>query len=638
MESLSKQELISTITKQADQIKRYETRLRDVVAAYKGLAKEKEALEISLKALNKTESTPEGGGDSVAALTLSLATLTAEKTRLEEAFQADKKVTRDKYESVIAAMKEETRSLVQQHLAEVSNLKAKISYEIQEREKERADNAAMLKELHMKFNVERKSKEKLEGQHVTSSESNATTAELEKRVRDLTNELQAAARRLARSEARAAETPPLLVRLQHKMALIEQTHSVAIRETPLLLVRLQHKMALIEQTHSVAIREEQIKAKRAEEAARKACARQEERVSVLEGRVAELSAAIGEYDARCRQDERLIHTLKESLQAQMSASVQGSDSCYDEATQKSETDNEKLADSEYIQTLIDKIHILKKELIAENEKLGFPIDIENIFKLEGYENVHFKCNEEYEKLRHEFETFKKQNKRESRGEVKDDFEVNELKFEIQTLKDKLEEYSVIIEEEKQDKADALKLYEEKLKHEQDYHTEVTTDLRERISRLEAQLSAQRARHSALLDEADSLLRCRRPSREEHALPKDVTSPPHMLHYAQELARKDLDISQLRKDKHLLEGQLRDSQRESTIEKERFKEVVRTLKEEIERLHRIQSREGANLEYLKNVVMAYLRSTDYAGRKHMLNAIAAVLHFTKAERKEVFATL
>ncbi|KAG7306328.1 hypothetical protein JYU34_008940 [Plutella xylostella] len=257
MESLSKQELISTITKQADQIKRYETRLRDVVAAYKGLAKEKEALEISLKALNKTESTPEGGGDSVAALTLSLATLTAEKTRLEEAFQADKKVTRDKYESVIAAMKEETRSLVQQHLAEVSNLKAKISYEIQEREKERADNAAMLKELHMKFNVERKSKEKLEGQHVTSSESNATTAELEKRVRDLTNELQAAARRLARSEARAAETPPLLVRLQHKMALIEQTHSVAIREeTPPLLVRLQHKMALIEQTHSVAIREE----------------------------------------------------------------------------------------------------------------------------------------------------------------------------------------------------------------------------------------------------------------------------------------------------------------------------------------------------------------------------------------------
>lgn len=32
----------------------------DVVAAYKGLVKEKEALEISLKALNKTEATDDG--------------------------------------------------------------------------------------------------------------------------------------------------------------------------------------------------------------------------------------------------------------------------------------------------------------------------------------------------------------------------------------------------------------------------------------------------------------------------------------------------------------------------------------------------------------------------------------------------
>lgn len=34
--------------------------LADVVAAYKGLAKEKEALEISLKALNQTESNGDG--------------------------------------------------------------------------------------------------------------------------------------------------------------------------------------------------------------------------------------------------------------------------------------------------------------------------------------------------------------------------------------------------------------------------------------------------------------------------------------------------------------------------------------------------------------------------------------------------
>lgn len=38
--------------------------------------------------------------------------------------------------------------------------------------------------------------------------------------------------------------------------------------------------------------------------------------------------------------------------------------------------------------------------------------------------------------------------------------------------------------------------------------------------------------------------------------QDVSAPPHMLHYAHELARKDLDISQLRKEKHIMEGQFR----------------------------------------------------------------------------------
>ncbi|KAI8422190.1 hypothetical protein MSG28_006097 [Choristoneura fumiferana] len=205
-----------------------------VVAAYKGLAKEKEALEVSLKALNKTESTSEGvTDDSVAALTESLSTLTAEKSRMEEAFQADKKVTREKYENMIYTLREETKAMIQQHQAEVNNLKAKIAYEIQERENERADHAAMLKELHIKINTERKSKEKLEDKVGLSTEAQSSQAELEKRVRDLSSSLEAAQRRLQRAEARTVETPALLVRLQNKLALVEQSHSVAIREKSL---------------------------------------------------------------------------------------------------------------------------------------------------------------------------------------------------------------------------------------------------------------------------------------------------------------------------------------------------------------------------------------------------------------------
>ncbi|CAH0714121.1 unnamed protein product, partial [Brenthis ino] len=615
MESLSKQELISTITKQADQIKRYEGRLRDVVAAYKGLVKEKEALDISIKALSRTDVNVEASQDSIAALTLSLSTLTAEKTRMEEAFQADKKVTREKYEGMLASMREETKSLVQNHVAEIANLRAKIAYEIQEREKERADYAAMLKELHVKLNSERKTKEKLEDKVVHNSEAQASRTELEKRVRDLNSSLEASQRKLQRAESRSVETPALLVRLQQKLALLEQSHSIAIRE-------------------------EQIKAKRAEESARKICARQEERVALLEGKLAELSQTIGEYDLMKRRDQQTIQQLRDSLNGSLlnKMATSGNDE-----TQISETDNEKLADSEYLHTLIDKIHILKKELIAENEKLGNPIDISTVFKIDGYENAHSKCRAEFENLKMEFEMFKNNTKSKESGE-----DVDDLKNEIEMMREKMENYRLMLEEEKQDKLDSLKLYEEKLKSEKDYNKEIIADLKTRIQSLEKQVQTQRDRYATLLEETDSYIRARNDrSRKvsmedggwkENTVLNDNSAPPHMLHYAHELARKDLDITQLRREKHILEGQFRDCQREATIDKERFKEVIRTLKEEIDRLRRIQSREGANLEYLKNVVMAYILSANYASRKHMLNAIAAVLHFTDSERQIVFNNL
>ncbi|CAH4037636.1 GRIP and coiled-coil domain-containing protein 1 isoform X1 [Pieris brassicae] len=618
MESLSKNELISTITKQADQIKRYEARLRDVVAAYKGLVKEKEALDISLKALNKSDNNDVSTNESVAALTLSLSTLTTEKSRMEEAFQSDKKVTREKYENIIASMREETKTLVQQHLTEVNNLKAKIAYEIQEREKERTDHLAMLKELHVKFNEERKYKEKLEDKVVTTSESQASQAELEKRVRDLSSALEANQRRLARAESRSGETPASLVRLQQKLTLLEQSHSVAIRE-------------------------EQIKVKRAEESARKICARQEERVALLEGKLAELSHTIGEYDLQRRRDQHTIRQLRDSVNGRL---LERMTSRLEDDSSVSETDNDKLADTEYLQTLIDKIHILKKELISENDKQGNPIDLTTVLNIEAFEHVHSKCKKDYELLRKEFENYRVSVKSSVNGDRES--EIATLKSEIAVLNDKVETYKLMLEQEQQDKMDSLKLQEEKLKSEKDYHTEIVTDLRNRIQNLEKHVQTQRERYSTLLEETDNLIRSRgdrsrKVSSEEgwkdgHVLTQDKTALPHMLHYAHELARKDLDITQLRREKHHLEGQYRECQRDATIDKERFKEVIRTLKEEIDRLRRIQSREGANLEYLKNVVLAYLMSTDDAGRKHMLNAITAVLHFTATEKKMVLNTM
>lgn len=53
-----------------------------------------------------------------------------------------------------------------------------------------------------------------------------------------------------------------------------------------------------------------------------------------------------------------------------------------------------------------------------------------------------------------------------------------------------------------------------------------------------------------------------------------------------------------------------------------------------RLERCQSREGANLEYLKNVVFSFLETNSPSSKQHMLNAIGAVLKFSEEELDRV----
>ena len=52
------------------------------------------------------------------------------------------------------------------------------------------------------------------------------------------------------------------------------------------------------------------------------------------------------------------------------------------------------------------------------------------------------------------------------------------------------------------------------------------------------------------------------------------------------------------------------------------------------MRRNTSREGENLEYLKNVTLQYMTSSDANCRSLMLNAIAAVLKFTDIEIENV----
>lgn len=108
----------------------------------------------------------------------------------------------------------------------------------------------------------------------------------------------------------------------------------------------------------------------------------------------------------------------------------------------------------------------------------------------------------------------------------------------------------------------------------------------------------------------------------------------LLHFAQEQARKDVEISTLRRQKHSLESSLREQQRQLVSMQECHKEEVSRLQEEVHRLQRNISRESANLEYLKNVVYRYMVCRDTSGRQAMLNAIATILQFSPKEKDSV----
>jgi hypothetical protein len=101
-----------------------------------------------------------------------------------------------------------------------------------------------------------------------------------------------------------------------------------------------------------------------------------------------------------------------------------------------------------------------------------------------------------------------------------------------------------------------------------------------------------------------------------------------------LARKEVEITSLRKQKHRLEVEAHQLQERLLEEGERHREEVGALQSHIEKNIRDQSREGANLEYLKNIIYRFLTLSDNLGRQQTLTAILTILHFSPEEKQVI----
>ena len=108
----------------------------------------------------------------------------------------------------------------------------------------------------------------------------------------------------------------------------------------------------------------------------------------------------------------------------------------------------------------------------------------------------------------------------------------------------------------------------------------------------------------------------------------------VLYYEEELSHKEAEIKDLRNKARMVESSLRDLQMSFIGKEERYSDELDALRNRISTLQRMTTKEGENLEYLKNVVLTYMLTSAAAEREHMLKAIAAVLSFSKDELTKV----
>ncbi|OAD54500.1 GRIP and coiled-coil domain-containing protein 1 [Eufriesea mexicana] len=565
----------------------------------------------------------------------SLATLSAEKSKMEANFQQDKKQLRnerDDYEKVIKDLKEKLKKAQNVNSLEIEHVKCKLIMERHEREKEQVDHAKMIKELQKLLHDERRNKEQLEVQ-VKNQFAHKTQCKI------LEAELEITRNKLKQAEEAAKETPPILLSLQSEMALMKKQHLNAIHE-------------------------EQKRAAAAEQQARALAMTHEARVAGLEARLAELSEIVGGYDRLRQQDQQAIQKLKDQL-----ASLQDSEH------------NDYITLNTEPEEVITRIKNLYTKLLDLDNKKNESAYVKSLLhSLDLYDKQQIiDYKEKYETLLQEFDDYKQQMKYSNAANMSYNIQNQNItsshdknsKTQLHLLKshnNNLEERIRVLNNEILNKERELQLklehrekasffYQEergKLKH---LLIQKDNEFRNKISTLEQQLLRQRERSMALIEEKDKEILTLKtsfhallPKRENTVENKSNASKhengtepisdlvtglltsdsPPILHYSQELARKEVQVSASRKKVLELEATLREKQREIVHMKEKQKEDTKALQAQIARLEACKSREGANLEYLKNVFINYLTTSDVSSKRHMLNAISTVLRFTTEE--------
>lgn len=611
-----------------------------MVTAYKGLLKEKEALETSLAALSNsstskeaeakaetsnnaveensstsktaTESEKDEDANHLQTQTLtlmnSLATLSAEKSRMEASFQADKKQLRSQLNQKDEQIKQLEKTMQdneEKFKIKLDELKAKWICERQEREKETNNQMLMIRELQKLYADERHLKENIEMQ-LNNFKTQFAQTEGDARVKEL--------------QAQLKEAKAQLKQLQTKYS--KDYTGESSSSSDLIIKQVQQEMQNLKQQHAVALKNEQQRVQLAEEQQKRQAALHEDRVANLETRLAELSSTVGSYDRLRQKDLESINNLKKQLQEMQGNS---NDLTAEQGVNK-QSAYKKLSSSSPLDltALVDEIMSLKKMLITQNALSSHPVDLGKIFQINS---DHTQCQEDFNRSQQHLSALKLELSSAEDKLQQQKTHISTLQEKVKVLNRNIDEMELELKQQAERLREALNQEQEKWKSKL---TEQENEARCKVNELEQLLQKQRQRSLQLLDEKEQEIKTLQTSFEvfhsvtmpsslinsttnTHNAEQNLTSSDaesvdgsnnapaaqtrkssikskklsvgencHMLHYANEIARKDIEIAGLRKAKYAAETSLRKAIHEKVQAQQELSDKIDLLEEQVDR--------------------------------------------------------
>ncbi|KAF5901674.1 GRIP and coiled-coil domain-containing protein 1-like [Clarias magur] len=597
-------------------------------------------------------------------LTTSLATVTQEKSRMEASFQADKRKMKQELEEAREKVEEECKQhqielqALQEQLAES---RARVIMQQHQHDQEQHDHGHVIRELQKLLQEERSLRQdvelKLEDARKTFAETMQNKdreLEYEERLKQVTEECETLRTSLQVLEAERSKPEQRVLELQQEIADLKVHFNQ----------QLQQEIRKVAQAESCLQEQAQL---------------EEQRVASLEERISELSGLLGACEKARQKDQQSAHRLREHI-----LQLDTENKALAIAASTTRTTSSDLGIDEInldVNTLKDKLEKVKKLLqLVAHKSPEQRLEIEKIMEGAGggpeadKASVHY-YQQELRQLKEEFERYK------TRAQVvlknkngKDSAQIKELeeaRDQLAELKEKYINLRVQSDEVMVMRNEEIKKHQQALTALHQAHKldleKLEAQHRENFLHLEEELHKQRERTMALLEEKDLELERLRAESIQGQIVSDVgvergvkgdvdletgrfvheefemishtlklTSPQknNLLLYAEQLARNEVEISVLRKQKHQLEEGLHQLQAKVFANEESHKEEIDELRAQLDKRIRDQSREGANLEYLKNIIYRFLTLQDSKGRQQTLMAILTILHFSPQEKQSV----